>query len=523
MQFLEKCPGYPIINLIQPVKTIHPNLNSIAALACLLFPSLGAAQTFDNNNNRFQQPSNGTSVRGANFNFQGGNDRLILLRNDDLAGLGSGTADMGSGRDVVVTSFEMSGGFNLGTGNDLFVCEGDVAFNANATDIIVLGGAGNDIIAVTTDSCDYRGEAGNDVFVSDGSNNVFDGGDGKDTYSVEFAESAASIDLAADNSFVRFTFAERIFNIENVRGSNFGDEIFGDVNANRIDGLGGDDSIDGDLGDDTISGGAGTNTLIGNLGFDTLVIEGVVTSKTRISLTTIRVIGTLPDGKPFNHTATGFEQVLDNGVIKAVVFFMGESSTDFVQQTVIAETPVLPTITALVAGQTLNGNGSANTIGGGAGSDDIAGLDGNDTLKGQGGDDWLFGGNGNDTMDGGTGDDTLDGGPGSDRLTGGPGKDIFLFSTALSGGADVITDYKVTEDTIRIFKSLVGNLPTGDLAATAFKNTAQGAVDADDRIIYESSTGKLFFDSNGSAAGGRVLIATLPTGRNMVPAEIKIQ
>lgn len=33
--------------------------------------------------------------------------------------------------------------------------------------------------------------------------------------------------------------------------------------------------------------------------------------------------------------------------------------------------------------------------------------------------------------------------------------------------------------------------------------------DADDRIIYETDTGKLFYDSNGIAAGGAVQIARL--------------
>jgi serralysin len=321
---------------------------------------------------------------------------------------------------------------------------------------------------------------------------------------------------------VRFTTAESLISIENARGSDFGDTIFGDSNANRIDGLGGDDSIDGDPGNDTISGGPGTNTLFGNTGVDTLVINGTITSKTRLSATEIRVIGTT-GGIAFDDRASGFEQVLENGVLKSIAFFMGETATNNVQQTVIAETSVVAKINALVAGQTLNGNGNANTISGEAGSDDIAGLGGNDTLNGRGGDDCLFGGTGVDRLNGGTGDDTLDGGPGLDNLTGGPGKDTFVFSSALANSSDVITDYTVADDTILISKSLVGNLPAGSLAANRFKNTALGNISSEDRIIYESATGKLFFDSNGSGVGGRVLIATLPAGLAMVAGEIKIQ
>ena len=35
------------------------------------------------------------------------------------------------------------------------------------------------------------------------------------------------------------------------------------------------------------------------------------------------------------------------------------------------------------------------------------------------------------------------------------------------------------------------------------------AQDASDRIIYESDTGNLYYDSNGNAAGGSVLIGVL--------------
>ncbi len=490
-----------------------------------LIPSVVVAQgvrNFDNNNNVFQQPGGGLSVLGETFNFLSGNDRLVLLRNDDLAGLGSGTANMGDGRDIVVTSFNMSGTFNLGTGNDLFISEGDVNFNGNATDILVLAGAGNDIIAVTTDFCAYGGEQGNDVFISDGSRNSFDGGDGSDTYSAEAAESGASIDLAQEAAFVRFSTPERIASIENVRGSDFGDEILGDGNPNRIDGLGGDDAIDGGFGDDTISGGAGTNTLFGNDGIDTLVVPGIITSKTRPTPDSIRVIGSL-DGIAFDDTAVGFEQLLENNVLKSVEFFLGESTVNIVQQTVIAETAVQATLAGLVAGQTLNGNNNANTLNGGSGIDDMAGFGGNDTLNGNDGDDSINGGTQNDTLTGGNGSDSLDGGPGADRLTGGAGNDNFVFTSALAGSADIITDYKVVEDTIRIRRGLVGNLPAGILAGNRFKNTARGAIDADDRIIYERSSGKLSFDSNGSAAGGRVLIATLPRGLAMAAGEIIIQ
>ena len=50
----------------------------------------------------------------------------------------------------------------------------------------------------------------------------------------------------------------------------------------------------------------------------------------------------------------------------------------------------------------------------------------------------------------------------------------------------------------------------GTLAAQHFVATASGqAQDADDQIIYETDTGRLFFDGNGDAAGGRVRFSTM--------------
>ena len=42
-----------------------------------------------------------------------------------------------------------------------------------------------------------------------------------------------------------------------------------------------------------------------------------------------------------------------------------------------------------------------------------------------------------------------------------------------------------------------------------WKGTSGRAHDASDNIIYETDTGKLFYDSNGNAYGGSVHFATL--------------
>lgn len=49
-----------------------------------------------------------------------------------------------------------------------------------------------------------------------------------------------------------------------------------------------------------------------------------------------------------------------------------------------------------------------------------------------------------------------------------------------------------------------GTIQAGNLV----RDTTGVAHDANDYLIYETDTGKLFYDSNGSAAGGSTLIAT---------------
>lgn len=127
---------------------------------------------------------------------------------------------------------------------------------------------------------------------------------------------------------------------------------------------------------------------------------------------------------------------------------------------------------------------------------------------------------------GDAGNDYIAGGLGNDILLGGSGKDIFLFNTALNGttNVDEIGDFIVADDTIRlensIFTKLVG---TGTLTSAQFaKNTSGNATQADDRIIYETDTGNLFYDSNGSASGGKVLFATIHSGLSLTAADFYI-
>lgn len=123
-----------------------------------------------------------------------------------------------------------------------------------------------------------------------------------------------------------------------------------------------------------------------------------------------------------------------------------------------------------------------------------------------------YGGDGDDFIDGKAGDDRLYGGAGNDILTGGSGKDLFVFDTALSkAGVDRITDFNPAEDKLElatsIFKGFSGSVQASQLLAEA---GASQAKTAEQRLIYDTQSGKLFYDEDGSGTGfGPVQIAVL--------------
>ena len=194
--------------------------------------------------------------------------------------------------------------------------------------------------------------------------------------------------------------------------------------------------------------------------------------------------------------------------------------------------------TVTAAQPTVLGNGGNDTLtasalsvavnlDGGIGNDTIIGGSGNDRLLGAAGADSITGGAGNDVIDGGAGNDTITGGLGSDVLTGGAGTDFFVFNAALGlTNVDQIVDFIVVDDTIRlenngIFTALT---TTGTLAAANFAANAAGtAQDANDYIIYNSTSGELFYDADGTGAGSAAIrFATLTPGLALTNLDFQV-
>lgn len=128
------------------------------------------------------------------------------------------------------------------------------------------------------------------------------------------------------------------------------------------------------------------------------------------------------------------------------------------------------------------------------------------------------------TISGNAGANILDGKGGADTITGGTGTDVFVFSSAPgASNVDTITDYNVANDQIQLNNAVFADLVDGALAASAFaSNLAGQATTAALRIIYESDTGFLWFDADGTGATARVQFADLAGGLGMTASEFLV-
>jgi Ca2+-binding RTX toxin-like protein len=130
----------------------------------------------------------------------------------------------------------------------------------------------------------------------------------------------------------------------------------------------------------------------------------------------------------------------------------------------------------------------------------------------------LSGGSGNDALLGGAGDDTLAGGTGANRLSGEAGSDVFLFDTAPdAANRTTLTDFVHQLDELHLDDDVFSAFDAGQsgaLAASAFRSGAgaNAAADADDRIVYNTTSGALYYDADGTGtARAAVQFAVLGT------------
>jgi VCBS repeat-containing protein len=232
-----------------------------------------------------------------------------------------------------------------------------------------------------------------------------------------------------------------------------GDTNWVDLN-NTISGGGGHDSIFGGAGSDRLSGGGGNDRLDG--GSDNDTVSG-------------------GSGHDRVYGGTGHDRVY------------GGTGADRVY-----------------------GGSGNDRVYGDSGNDRLYGDAGRDRLSGGSGNDVIFGGSGRDTITGSSGNDKIYGGLGADLLSGGAGRDSFVFDTRLGKGEiDTIQGFNPLEDKILLDNAVFKKLGSpGQLDWGAFR-WGGNALDADDRILYDFTTGVLSYDADGTGSGAAVKFAKI--------------
>src|SRR4029450_7069155 len=120
--------------------------------------------------------------------------------------------------------------------------------------------------------------------------------------------------------------------------------------------------------------------------------------------------------------------------------------------------------------------------------------------------------------------DWVEGGAGNDNVGGGEGADSFVFREAGSANADTFNDFLTARDNIQLdaafFTALggAGQFSSGD--ARFWSSSTGTAHDANDRIIYNTTTRQLWYDADGNGSGAAQLIGTLNSGATIVATDI---
>ncbi|MBX3568367.1 MAG: hypothetical protein KF914_09935 [Rhizobiaceae bacterium] len=396
------------------------------------------------------------------------------------------------------------------------------------------------------------GSEGKNVLDGGGGGDVLEGNGGDDTYIVNSINDViveTSTGGANDTVLTKVTFdllegvyietfsafdAKSIGAI-NLYGNTLAQQITGNAGANIISdggkgaadvlkGLGGDDTYRVYNSGDTIVEGVdeGANdTVLTNVSFDLLegvYIEtfGALNQKSTASLNLYgntlaqEITGNAgkniisDGGKGAADVLKGLAgndtyRVYNAGTV--VVEGAGQGLKDTVQAAVSytlkagVEVEVLTTTSASGKGAlSLYGNEFGQTITGNKGANALRGYDGDDTING------------------GDGADKISGGLGNDTLAGNAGADTYYFSYALDEMTNVDTIKGFSGiDLISLSSSIFSKAgPAGNLAASAFVANVDGkAADASDRIIYETDTGILRYDPDGTGAAAAITFAIM--------------
>lgn len=470
----------------------------------------------------------GNSVTGGakDDTFRGGAgvDRLYGGAGNDLL-IGGASADKisgGSGRDTA--SYASAAAGLVANLTDASLNTGDAAGDIYSSIENLTGSRFDDTLTGNTKSNTLSGGGGSDVLTGDLGADLLDGGKGldtmyggkgNDTYVVNNKDDKVVENASEGTDLVQssasFILSANVENLTLIGSSNL--KGTGNALGNIIIGNTGNNFLDGGSGKDTLIGGKGNDTYVVDSNDDKLVEnakEGVDLIRSSLSYTL---------GNNFeNLTLTGAADI--NGTGNSVAnIVIGNSGNN-----------------------TLDGGGGKDILKGGKGNDvyiigksaDVVvessneGIDlvksstshslannvENLTLTGRN----HLDGNGNslaNTIVGNSGRNALNGGLGNDVLVGGEGIDTFIFDTKLGPrNIDRIEHFDAKSEEIRLGSNVFSQIGHGSLSQQEF-HVGKQAHDADDRIIYDRSTGKLWYDADGTGKIDAVQFATLDRGLSL--------
>jgi serralysin len=343
-----------------------------------------------------------------------------------------------------------------------------------------------------------------------------------------------------------------------INGTAGNDSLTGGAGNDTINGLDGNDTINGLDGNDSLTGGSGIDIMNGGLGNDTYVVgTGDVLSDSG-GIDTVRTDVTWSLGLEFeNLTMTGTGNItmqgnnLDNLIIgnggsntfnaragddtimagggNDRIDMFGNGFASYGAEVVDGGTGIdtMDFSGYAKTGIVVNLGTGQITGGGDAGSGTVA-VSNVERVTTGAFNDRFTGDSGANLFDGRGGNDTLSGGGGNDTLTGGTGNDFFVFDTAPgSGNVERITDFSSAPDQLQfenaIFTAIgaAGTLAAGDGRFWAAAGATSGH-DANDRVVYNVSTGSLYYDADGSGAGASQLIATFQGNPTIAATDITV-
>lgn len=113
-----------------------------------------------------------------------------------------------------------------------------------------------------------------------------------------------------------------------------------------------------------------------------------------------------------------------------------------------------------------------------------------------------------DALTGGSGADRLNGGPGNDTFDGGAGNDTFVFNAKLDANVDTIRRF-AAGDRIELDHQVFTQLAPGDLDGAFVANATGTAQTAAQHLVYDTDSGALFYDADGSGPQQAIQFATL--------------